>query len=485
MTLRRQAIKSTAWLAVTRLWSQSVSWLVTIILARLLLPADYGLFGMALAVIHLLEVFQEFGLGAGIVQRRQLNEREVNAVFWFSLAVSIVIAAMAFAGAEAVARYFGEPRLVWMIRLLAITFLLTSVGMVPHSLLTKAIEFRRRSLAEGAGVLASGIVSVAAALAGFGVGALVAGHLSRAAIRTALLVALAGWRPGLRVSFAGLAGVLRFGMYLTVGDLIGSLTGFLNTAIIGRTLGSGALGLVSMADSLGRTALNKISISVINQMSLPVFSKLQDDVSALRRYFLRITKYLAIISCPVQLGLVLVGHDVIVLVLSAPWLPMLEVFQIFALGGIVYVLSLPAAPLLNARGRPHTVLRLSMVGSASGLFALLVGVQFGLRGVGLAWLLTVSPLRVILIWLGLCEIGLPVRVYMRNIAAPLVASALMALAVWTYRSTLGMGLAPVAGIVASIVVGAAVYGGAMTLIDRQLGAELRGILNDLLAPSRA
>src|SRR5499433_1896029 len=202
--LKLQAIKSTGWLAASRLWVQAVSWVVTVVLVQLLTPSDYGLFAMAVAVIGFLEFFQELGLGTAIVQRHTLGPQQINAIFWLVSSYS-------------------ESRLTGLVRILAIAFFTNSLATVPHSLLTRELDFRRRSFADSAAVLAAAVTSVALAYAAYGVWALAIGQLVRAFVRTGMLMAVCGWSPRAPMNFQGMRSTLTFGLNVAGSGFAGTL----------------------------------------------------------------------------------------------------------------------------------------------------------------------------------------------------------------------------------------------------------------------
>lgn len=289
--LRTLAVKSAAWYAASRIWGQLVSWVVTVVLARLLVPGGYGLFAMALSVLMVLELLQEFGLGVAIVQKRDLTGQQVNGVFWVIASTSLLLTAATFSAAGPISALYGEPRLRWVLRILCLTFLLNSVSMVPYNLLTKLLDLRRRALAEAMGAAASALMAFTLAFHGFGPWALVLGHLSRAIVLNGALFVFAGWVPGLDTSRDGMRGVIAFGLRIAGTHLIGNISPAVSTFIVGRLMGGTALGLFSMAQSLAEGP-HRVSTGVINRVSFPVFSKLQDDRPALASYFLKISKYL-------------------------------------------------------------------------------------------------------------------------------------------------------------------------------------------------
>jgi PST family polysaccharide transporter len=482
--LRTRAIKSTAWLFLLNIGTQGVSWVVTIVIARFLTTADYGLFAMALTVVGAFELFRELGLGSAIIQRQDISRQHLNTLFWLVAALSVALLGVLFALAEPAARFYGEPRLGWIVPTLGVTLLFNALGFIPYSLLTKEIDFRRRSLAAAVGVAASAVTSITLAFMGYGVGALIAGQLVNSALMNTTLLIVSQWRPGASVSFSGIGDVLRLGVRLASVGVINAFSPIVNRALVGRLLGGPALGLYSMGESVAEGP-QRISSSVIHQLSLPVFSKLQREAEELLRYFLKITKYLAITSVPAQVGMALVAHDMITLLLSARWTPMVTIFQFFCIGACIRMVTLPAAPLLVARNRSKTLLRINWTFAVLFPAAILAGAQWSLVGVGIAWLVVSASHRFALISVALHELRLPLLVYLRNMAAPLVAAATMALAVLAVS---GLEVVPSdyrLRLAACVATGAIVYLITLAFIDgHALGSELKAVLRDLRSRSK-
>jgi O-antigen/teichoic acid export membrane protein len=484
--LRARAVKATAWYVGTRICLQAVTWGVGIALARLLGPAEYGLFAMALAVIAFVELFQEFGLGTAIVRHQELTRPQINAVFWTLMGASMAVAVLAFLLAPAAARFYEEPRLVGIVRALAVTFLLNSAGMVPYSLLTREIDFRRRSLAEAAGAIASAVASLALAFGGHGVWALVGGHLARSAVRNLGMVVASGWMPALVVSFRGVGSVVRFGLNLSGATVATSLGLVLRRTIVARFLGTHDLGMWDMAGTLGeRNPLHKVSTSVINQLSLPLFAKLQRDREQLRAYFLQISRYVAMLSLPMQVGMALVAHDLVEVLLTARWLPIVPLLQVFCLGGIFSVLPLPSAPLLTARGRADLVFRVALVSGVALTLGTVAAVPWGLTGLIVAWGVIYPVTRGWLLLLSLRQAGLTVRGYLAAVAMPGLATVVMAGAILTIRLGGAEPASSLERMALDIALGIPAYAAPLLLLDRRLGGEMRLIATELLTPSRA
>ena len=482
--LRTLVVKSAAWYGGTRLWGQLLSWVITILLARLLLPADYGLFAMASSVLTMLELLQEFGLGTAIIQRRDLTPRQVNGVFWIVFGSSLALTTATVLAAEAIGGLYAEPQLAGVVRVLCLTFLLDSVGMVPYNLLSKALDLRRRSIAEVLGSAAKTLISLGLAYAGFGVWALVWGHLTRAVVLNGALLVFSGWWPGLRVTREGMRGVLTFGLRIAGMHLVGSASPAITALILGRFLGGAALGLYAMGMSLSE-APHRISTAMINQISFPVFSRLQDEPEELARYFLRISKYLALISLPAQVGLSLVASDLVPLLLSSRWEAVTVPFQIMCLESAVVIVTLTATPLLTALGRAGFLLGRSLFSVSVIAAATLVGVSFGLVGVVAARLIVTVPIRGSVLLPCLWRLGIPLRTYLAAMTSPLLATGLMTAVVLVVQHVLLPEAGHMKRLVVSVLAGTLAYPGALLFLDRGLVAEVGIIARDVVSRAKA
>ena len=478
--IRTLAVKSAAWYGATRLWGQAVSWAVTVLLARLLMPADYGLFAIALSVLAMLELLQEFGLGTAIVQRQDLVRSQINAVFWIVSITSLFLTVGTFLVAGPISHFYAEPRLIWTLRFLSLTFFLNSLGMVPYNLLTKALDLRRRSLAEAFGAATSALVAFSLAWLGYGVWALVCGHLARALVLNSAMAYFAGWLPGLEVSFKGMRSVIGFGLRIAATHLVGTFSPSTTTFILARLLGTASVGLFTMAQSLAEGP-HRISTGIINQLSLPMFSKVQGDTPLLTSYYLKISKYLAVVSLPIQAGLVLVAADLVPVLLSSTWQRMVVPFQLFCLEGSVVTLTLTTSPLLVARNRTEVLLRGSILALISLAVAAAIGSPFGLVGVAAARLIMMVPVRLAIVLPGFREIGMRASVFVLNLLPALAATGVMAAVVLLVQHSMPDSLGHLERLLYGVAAGAVSYPAAVLLFDRTLGRELKAGVQELLS----
>ncbi len=482
--LRTLAVKSAAWYGATRLGGQLLSWAITIVLARLLAPADYGLYAIALSILTVLELLQEFGLGTAIVQRQNLTRPQLNAVFWVITTTSMLLTVATFVAAGFISSFYATPELAWVLRIFCFTFLLNSIGIVPYSLLTKALDLRRRSLAEVLGNLASALVALGLAFGGWGIWALVLGQLARAVVLSTSLTIFAGWRPGLSVVSDGMRSVVTFGLRIAGTHVISNFSPTVTTFLMARLLGGGAVGLYAISQSLAE-APHRISTAIINQISFPVFSRLQQDREELSRYYLKISRYLAMVSLPVQAGLVLVAPDLVPALLSAKWKEMVVPFQLICIENAVVVLTLTGTPLLTALGRGNLLFARALIGIALTTAAALLGAQFGLVGVAVARIVALVPLRLTLLIPCHRALELPMSEYFGSLMYPLIATVSMGLAVYGVQEVLLAGEGHVYRLIGSVLTGCVVYPAVLVLCDRGVTGEARILTQDLLSSRKA
>jgi O-antigen/teichoic acid export membrane protein len=480
--LRTRVVSGTFWFGANRLWTQAISWASTLILARLLTPAEYGLVAMAVSVVTVMRLLQEYGLGVAIVQRKQLSAEQINSIFWTYVSISAAFTIVAFFVALPAAAFYHEPRLTWVVRILSLTFLANAVGTVPYSLLTKAIDLRRRSFAESAAALSSSAFTLAFAFLGYGFWALVAGQLVSAIVRNMALWYFSGWMPGRHMTFEGMGALFRFGLTVAGTSGINQLNNVVQTAVVGRALGSQALGYYAEALLLGYdNPAQRLTTSVINQVSLPVFSELQDDLPSLQHYFLRISKYLALVVLPVQAGIALVAHDGVRVVLGMKWLAIAPLLQILTLGATLLVLQLPVAPLLTSRAKPFIAFRLSLWTAVAVTGALVGTISFGIVGVMIGVTVVGSARRIWMLAVALRELQLSFTTYLKNIQSSLAATMLMAIVVWGVGVLFGHSLAATR-LIAQISAGAAVYGISILISDRSVSSDVRVLAASVLTP---
>lgn len=382
MTVER-ATRAGAWSALDIVLRQGVQFVVAVILARLLSPADFGLMSLLAFFGSLSIVFVQGGLSMALVQRTETTHAQENAIFWVNVLAGALFALVLILIAPAVARFYGYPLMHPLMYVVAGQVVLSALGAVQSSLLARGLRFDLLTKAGVVTSLASGIVGVAAAASGWGVWALAAQLLVYAAVGSATLWWVSDWRPAWRVHFLSIRDLFGFGARISLSSTLEILYGKGFALIIGKAYGAADLGLLERASNTTGLPTGIIS-QIIARTALPLFAARTGDPEGLRRGFKRSVSLAMLLSLPLMAGLALLS-DLVVLNLFGPkWMPSAPLLAITAIGGMLVPLHVLNLQLLLAQGDSRRFLRLEIQKKAVGVFIFGAGCFFGIAGVAYA-----------------------------------------------------------------------------------------------------
>ena len=482
--MKDRIARSLFWVVWSRGAVQLISLLSTLVVARLLTPADYGLMALAGVWTYAIALIGDLGLGAAIVQFRDLDERELNACFWLVVGMAGIGYLALYTSAPAIASWFASPLLADVLRVAGVSLLLISLRIVPDSLLRKRLALDRVSQAEVASMLATMPVVLGMAWAGAGVWALVAGALVMPLVQGVVSFWLVRWWPGLQVGSRRLREILRYSL-----AALGARVGWvvyqqLDAVVLGKVFGEVVLGLYSMAKLLGTLPVDKISV-LANQLALPIMAGLQADRGAMRASFLRGLRLVACLTVPLCVGLALMADDFVHLVLAEKWGPMVPLLRVLCVLGLIRSLDVLLPPVLFARYRAAFLFWWTGLLLLVMPFAFWAGaVWMGALGVALTWVV-VYP--IIMAWMAreaLREIEISWTVILDQLRPVIVATLIMVAVVMIVRSTVtpaDFGGRLVRLVVAAIAGGAA-YAAGIVLQGGVLVDEISEVVGGLALP---
>ncbi len=476
MTLRNDVLHSLKWLAGARLGGQIVAWAITLAVIRILKPSDYGLMAIAEVLIGFAALFQEMGLFSAMVQKRDLTERQVEQAFGFLLVVNCGIYVVVFSIAPLLAGFFNDARLTDIVRVLAIQFPLASVGVVQDAMLNRAMRFKQRSLAGLTYALGNAFTTLAFALAGEGVWALVFGSLAGGVLRPISLSIAARHWCWPRFSRKGMGEMLRFGGFVTASNLMWYVYSRSDVIIIGKILGKELLGFYSIAMQLASLPMQKVS-EFLGQVGFAAYSSIQADIPAIRYHYLHALRLISFLSFPIFWGISSVAPELVNLVLGKRWEAAIVPLQLLGVVMPIRMIGHSGGSVLTAIGRPE-------IGTLNMILALLImpaafflGTWYdGLTGAALAWVIGYPILFVARLRFSLPPLGIQVRQYLAAMIGPAIGGVVMYLAVMVARETLATRLAPLAGMALLIVIGALAYPGFMWMFWRKNLVEAMDLL---------
>ena len=417
------------WSLGMRFLSQLFTWAIMLYIMRILSPGDYGLMALALVFMSFLNFITDMGLGTAIVQKKDLKEEEIDTVFGFSLTISLCICGLQIGMASFVADYYDEPELFLILCVLSVTFLISSLALIPSSLLRRDLSFKKLALTEFSTALCGSIVTLILALLGMGVWALVYGVIALRVVKMLIFWYLRPYFSRPRFGFKGMLPILAFSGRVTLSHAIWY---FYATAaaslIVGKVMGTEMLGYFNVALMLACLPMEKVG-GIINTIAFPAFSSIQDNLDLVGRHYLKAVRILSFVAFPVFWGISAVAPEIIGVFLGQKWALAEVPLALLALVIPLRMVDNLISPALLGVGRADVVLRNDLMAVALMPAAFFVGVNWGLIGVSLAWVL-VFPVVFVLHMLNFGKVmQLRARETLKAMSLPLIIGLAMLLAV--------------------------------------------------------
>lgn len=453
-TLDRSLARGVAWAGISRLASQIATWIVTLLVARILAPSDYGVVASATIYVALLRMLTEFGLGSAIVAQRSLSERQIAQLGGLAFLAGLVACAVTTVLAEPVSRALRLPQLEAVLIVLGASTAVATLNALPTALLQRRLDFKGLASLEVLRAIAASLALLLFAVFGFGYWSLVLNEVVAGVVFAAALY----WRTRYTLAWPKLREIsasLRLSGEVMASRLAWYAYSNADLAIVSRRMGAAVLGDYSMAWTLTSLPSEKIS-SVIVAVTPGIFARVQSDNVEIGRYFLLLIEGLAILLFPATVGIALVAPELVTVILGEKWRGAIPLVQ--ALGLFVAIRSITplCAQLLIARLRGGLVAKYAILTAVVLPVGFLVGSRWGALGVALTWTLLYPPIAYLQFWVTCREIELPMRRLWAVLARPALGVALLTLGVELTREATPE--LPDAGRLALMVgVGAAIY----------------------------
>jgi len=455
-----KAGRAAIWQIVGGGWQTLVRLGASIYLARALKPSDFGLFGMALLYQELMITALSLGFGSGLIVKKDLSQEDLSTAFWLSCSVRIVIFLVVFFTAPIAANFWKEPRVEPVIRLISFTLLIQIIGMIPGTLATKNLEFKKINIIQAIAILLESLTAIIlVAFAHLTYWALVIGMMISAVFyNLSLWVSARCWLPRFVFHKEVFRYLFRFGVYAWLFSITNYLKQNIDYFLVGRILGANKLGLYEFAYRLPHLVLERISRPVGNVL-FPSFAKMQDNNVRLYEGYIKSVKYVCFVCYPVLFILAGVSELLVPLLWGSQWLPVIRPLQILCLCAALRCIFQPMGGVFYSKNRPDIPFKISFV--VLIFTTIVVGVLghfYGLNGVAIGMLFSVFPSFLVL-WFAfrvLLNVN-PIRLFCSLL--PIVVSSFLS-AVVTFsvaRFSLSSGLEPVLGLCISLLFGFSVY----------------------------
>lgn len=375
--LKKKTLMGLIWQYAEKCGTQAVSFVVSVILARLLTPADYGLIGLITVFISVALVFARSGMGQALVQKKDANDEDFSTVFYFSLVVSVVLYFVLFFTAPLIAGFYHEAKLIPIIRVLAITIIIGAVYSVQQAKVQREMNFKKFFYATLIGTLISAGIGVAMAYSGYGVWALVWQQISAQLINIIILFVTVKWRPKLLFSVQKMKQLFGYSWKLLVSALIDTVYNNIYSLIIGKFYSSANLGYYNRGKQYPMLVVENVNGS-INSVIFPVLSKMQDEKERFKATVRRSMKTSTYIIFPFMAGLAAVAEPLVKIMLTDKWLPAVPFIQFCCFSYAFWPVHTANLQAVKALGRSDVFLKLEIIKKIIGVIILAITIPFGL-----------------------------------------------------------------------------------------------------------
>lgn len=376
-SLKQKTIKGLTWNAVNNFITRGISFLLGILLARLLSPGDYGLIAMISVFIAILSVFIDSGMTNALIRKQDRSEADLATVFYFNLAVSCLIYVVMFVSAPFIADFYRMPQLVLLTRILTIGIVIGAFGGIQGAVMSINLDFKTPAKISIVSTLLSGIIGILFAFMGYGVWALVIQSLVATTIGTLGKIYFVRWRPSESFSKQSFKELFGFSSKLLASWLIGSIYENMYTMVIGKFFSAVQLGLYARAQSMAQFPSSNAT-GVLQSVTYPVLAKMQDDNDRLAHNYRRMLRLSAYIIFPMMIGLSSVSASFIHFVLTDKWVEAVPYLQIICFAFMWYPIHAINLNLLQVKGRSDLFLRLEIIKRIMGVIMLCVTIPLGL-----------------------------------------------------------------------------------------------------------
>ena len=467
--------RAVIWRSGSQIFAQAVAWAATLLVIRILNPADYGLFAMTQVVLVFLNFLNGYGFAGSLIREPELSEQRIRQAFGLLLLVNGALALLQLAVAPLAAEWYRQPEVAQLLRVQALIFLATPFIAVPEVLLMRRMDFRRQALVNVVATVVSAAVALGGALGGLGVWTLIYAPIALFWTRAAGLIMATRFRYRPSFRFAGAGSMLHFGLALLASTFFWTVMNQADTFIGARRLSAHDLGLYTEALFLTSLISSKF-VPPLNEVAFPAYARMQQDPALLSASFLKAVRLIMLITCPLYFGLSVVAPDAVAVVLGPKWAAMAPLMTVLAFSMPAQTLHILFAPAVNALGHARIPLRASLLGALVMPPAFLVGLHWGAMGLAWAWL-TVFPLLPLFTFVQARRLlGIGARQLAAAVAPGLLASMAMALVVGLLQRQFGAA-APWQRLALDIASGASVYLALLLVFARGTLVELIAVVS--------
>jgi len=377
-SLKNKTVHGVSWSVIDNIASSGISFLVGIVLARILSPAEFGILGMITVFIAVSNSIIDSGFSSALIRKTDAKNIDYNTVFYFNLILGFVLYIILFFCAPVISNFFHEPLLIPVTRVMGSVLIINAISIIQRTLLVKKVDFKTQTKISLISSFTSGIIGISMAVYGFGVWSLVGQQVSRQLLNTTFLWIFNTWRPAKEFSKQSFKELFGFGSKLLVSGLIDTIYKNIYYLIIGKFYSAAQLGQYTRAEQFNMVFSSNLT-SVVQRVSYPVFSSIQDESERLKQAYRRVIKTTMLVTFACMLGLAAVAKPLILCLIGIKWLPAVAFIQIICFAEMLYPLHAINLNMLQVKGRSDLFLKLEIIKKTIAVLPITLGIFYGIE----------------------------------------------------------------------------------------------------------
>lgn len=435
MSDKKRAVKGVVWSGIERFSVQIVQFIISVILARILSPSDFGLLALVMVVINILQVFNEVGFGAALMQKLDRDELDFSTVFVFNIILGIALYGLVYLSAPLMALFFNNTELTLLIRLIGLNLIISSFIIVQRTRLWIKVDFKTQAKASFIAVIISGSIGIYLAYAGWGVMALIVQSLVNNLVNTMLIWLFVKWKISLRFSYERFVGLFNYAYKLILARLVNSVFNEIYSIVIGKAYAPSQLGYFNRAKSFTELSSGNIT-SIIQRVSTPLLCEAQHDKKRMGEVLLKFIKNTSFIVFPLLCGLFVLAEPLVRVLLTDKWLSSVWILRALCPVGMMYVISTFNINVFNATGRTDWALKSEIIKKIIYIGIIAIAVFFGFETLIYSQMLIAVIELTISTYYTKKQIGLNIYSQLSSLGTIFFLSLIMAAFVWGITITI-------------------------------------------------
>ncbi len=392
-SLKNKTVIGVFWSLLQNIGGKGITFIVTIILARLLTPEIFGLIGMLMIFIRLSEILVQAGFNEALIQKKDTDSEHFSSIFWINTSVSIIIYIILYLAAPGIAKFYDQPILIKLTRILSLVFIINAFSYVQEARLQKEMRFRTLTIVHFPSIIIGGLVSVIMALNNFGVWSLIALQIVTRLAYTVQIWLYSKWKPSFNFNINKARGLFIYGSKLMLSRIINTI--FVNSyiVIIGKFFPLSLVGYYQNSNKLVRVPATTFT-DALNKVTFSAFSSIQHDNKRLRNGYRTVTMQAFFWVCPTFIIIAVLAEPLFGLILGKQWIPSVPFFQLLSIYGILYPLNVLNINILNVKGYPGVYLKITIFKNCIRLIGIFLALPYGIWAI-----LSAEAFTVLLIYL--------------------------------------------------------------------------------------